>query len=337
MNNKVIIFGAGASYDVSKGEIPLTKGLFHIPDRNTKRWRVRPLTVGYRAISSLLGRIEPDDSFEDNLTKLSQKKEFEYSVKVMHYYLQELFAELSKHHDSIYSSAGSYTDFFQILREQKDLVTIITFNYDTLIEFSIEGLSHDRRFFNLPDYINGDNFNLVKLHGSWHWFRELNNYIESTPNNDFEEIVAQICGLKSFRFGEFKKFAVPLQTNVRQSLTKNSKKWFPAISAPLTGKDYTCPDDHVEFAINSLAMADELIVIGYRARDVGFRELLKIAMSKRNKGPFLKISVINKSETGIEDVEKVLSGTIGTANINKIATSKVGFGQYVQSLKSKIG
>lgn len=167
----LVVLGAGASYDCASDQVirtpglkpPLAVELFHtrfsaILNRYPFAQQLAPdirvaINSGAVALETYL-RDELRDSTHDHLRR---------RYPAIPLYLQHLLWEVS----------NQYTDhpdnYDRLLTEalRLDRITIVTLNYDTLLD---SRLAIDRPLTHLRDYVNWDNrWSLVKLHGSANW------------------------------------------------------------------------------------------------------------------------------------------------------------------------
>ncbi len=153
----------------------------------------------------------------------------------------------------------------------KEPVCLVTFNYDTLLEDAL-------RQFELPitsieDYTKRHPFYRVfKLHGSLNWARELetNARIEMAPNT--ATVFAQLMKhWDAIHITDRYHFSAHDAAGV-----VSGKPMFPAIAIPVEKKrSFECPPHLIEELKSLMPDARKVLVIGWRATEAHFLDLLK--------------------------------------------------------------
>jgi len=181
----------------------------------------------------------------------------------------------------------------EIEDERKDeKVCLVTFNYDYLLEDALSTLKI--RLAAIRDYVSGD-YLLVKLHGSINWARKLADFQADMGKNQ-EQIVSDVIDLghKLFfntepqmiseitatvptlkRVPDQPYFSVPLIER------RDNPPLFPVLSIPVEHKSrFECPSEHVRVLEETLPQVTRVLVIGWKAGDELFLDLLTKKMSK---------------------------------------------------------
>lgn len=328
---KLIIFGAGASY-----------GFSYDPDKN-KEWRP-PLArdlfhedyyqfyTNYPGVSKNLSSLRFNASqielfLQQNWEQI--KKRYNPDLLRDHiniqYYLQYLFEHISKNNQ--HHEADLFHVFFKHLRtyyhhNPNELVPVVTFNYDTLIEQALEKV-WDFKFSKMDDYLDLEGkrgVNLFKVHGSWNWgwpFRttygpDMENHLY-TKNKTLDEIYFKLLGdEKSMAQSGYGKTMIN-KDKIELILESEDKRYFPALFLPYTDKDeFFLPNKHYAHLNNYLEEdpISELIIIGWTGNEAYFNRFLK----ERLKNTELKVYV---ADPNFEVVKQNL-GFLNKAEFEKV-------------------
>lgn len=174
MSKILIIFGAGASADLAPPGFstahndlkpPLTNGLF---SHNLTDGLLDETTFLGSSIGEIREKIERGENVEellkyyDNLARSGTESRVKLLDDLI-WYLGRLFSYCSKH----INHGSNYQRLLNFLNDNKITSTLVTFNYDTLIEKAITSV-HGVQYTNIEDYIVSPT-PLIKLHGSWNW------------------------------------------------------------------------------------------------------------------------------------------------------------------------
>jgi hypothetical protein len=180
-----------------------------------------------------------------------------------------------------YSRHRGITNYATLLREierwrfeSKEQVCYVTFNYDTMVEDAMwQVLGFEIR--DLSGYASLKNYSLIKLHGSVNWGRELDG-IENPGNYDCLRLIAEAADLKvSGRYrlvGDY-----PMLRDGPLLVT-------PALAIPVDKKDeFSCPDTHVKALAGLLPNVTKTLVIGWRATETKFLQMLNSRLTGLGK------------------------------------------------------
>jgi hypothetical protein len=134
----------------------------------------------------------------------------------------------------------------------------------------------------LQDYIGHDAFKLFKLHGSDHWGREVQVEIPDIANLNVWQVAYQLIGqAEKLKFGD--RFHIVEEYPIGKI---DGIPLFPAIAIPVETKStFECPPDHLECLLKHLDGlecllkhldgVDRIIIVGWRATENHFLEMLK--------------------------------------------------------------
>lgn len=266
----VTIFGAGASHDslANRGVVhsavlkpPLTNELFQDSGRGGVR---DDFLSRYPSLATLVPDIRKEFSkgnvtLEQVLGQLwlhAQDKPHRLKqIGEASRYIAQYLWQCSKN----YILFGSnYEAYINLLLDYKLEGSIVTFNYDTLIESAWEkalGLE----FKHIEDYISCP-LPLIKVHGSWNWYKKNEGLISIEDRN-----------------------RVPFDEDVCIGL--------PIVEA----KTIVCPTRHMDVLREHIKEADKIIVIGWRGNEPHFFDELEKAGTKSRD---LHLIVVNSSDQG---------------------------------------
>lgn len=264
----LVIFGAGASYDLiskeddasfleSEYKPPLTDGIFET------RPVFKVIQLRCTGIQGLIGTIRHSIlSFEEALEKIQndpmEAEKFAQELPILKQYLGYLFGAVSKH--NIQFSGSNYHTFFRSLNKISKEFCVVNFNYDFLAQKAMtETVS--RSFTDIDLYARGP-IKLIHPHGSVMWSKYADGNIKVSTDYNYSNS------------GDF--------------LT------IPTVS----GKKFTCPDDHIQALKNFVTNdVNVVIIIGWKGKETHFKKeiLEKMRIPK-------KIIIVGGEKTGGENV-----------------------------------
>jgi len=314
---KMIILGAGASFDSinldgnfiknhpkGKWRPPLGKNLFSYQNEYSQIIKKYKGAEAIRSEVNLCSDIE--DLFQEKYDLSDSPNGSNYLLQIIsvQFYLQELFYKISKeyidfgpsNYDNLVAKAYKY------IIETKEEILIVTFNYDFLLEESIEK-NCNIKFNSLNDYIS-HNIKLFKPHGSCNWFKTINvserisgalqgtgipDYLYDPKNIDKTyEILNSLSS--GFKIADNKYDKLKPDQRLRQLI-------MPQILIPLRTKgEFVMPDSHLKKLANLLQYVNEILVIGWKAGENHFIQLLK----ENIKADSLKILYVCGQDRTIE-------------------------------------
>ena len=273
----MVIFGAGASYDSCfsfpprgvghfkrdrDGRLPLAKQLFY-PES-----RFRVISAKYRKCQFLFPELEHSENIEGALAVLRDEATVDFERRrqlfALQYYIRDVIAECQ----------GLWlTDTAGVLNHQKvfdyarrfETVALVTFNYDTLIEYSLHGLGI--RFPTIDSYVAGTKWKLFKLHGSIDWVgqtaveisRSLNTSVLIERSHEFYDLDYTCIRQKSARRDP-----------------ENPQAELPALAIPTNNKSrFVCSPDHVSVLQEVIPRVTRILTVGWRGTEAHFVKILK--------------------------------------------------------------
>ena len=282
----LVIFGAGASYDsvpflfptIGVGEEekfrpPLAKDLFgprqHFLEVMRDFPKMRPIVPW---LAQPPGGSSVEKVLQDLQDEARDYPERYCQLAAVRYYLHMVLWDCDSRWSERSQGVSNYTtllDQIRRWRKPQEQVCLVTFNYDRLLERAMTsvGMAID----SISDYVAHDVFKVIKLHGSVHWAREVDspvsNLRERNPWDISSELIERAGELKiSDRYRLVKEH--PISKAEDAAL-------FPALAIPAESKrDFECPVEHVEALKSFLPKVSKVLVIGWRATEEPFLQML---------------------------------------------------------------
>jgi hypothetical protein len=152
-----------------------------------------------------------------------------------------------------------------------ELIGIVTFNYDTLIEHALKAVRVE--FPDVPSFAAGDRYKLFKLHGSIGWCRRISDLPPPTPERPQQWQYVEAITARAEAVGLTDEYAIAAEYPIGYA---NGSPAIPAIAIPVIGKAaFECPPGHVEVLKQVLADTRKVIVVGWKAGERHFLQLLR--------------------------------------------------------------
>lgn len=299
--NKLIILGAGASMDFlssnKKDKPPLANELFNE--------RYEHIFKHYSGVKSRLSSLRRAKDIE-----IFFQSEWDYltnhydpvglkNIISLQYYLHHLMNSITiecdnfdnNNYDSLITSAYR----FAIRNKRKVLIT--SFNYDTLLERSLER-SSKIEFNSLDDYIfNNSNLLYYKIHGSCNWGLPINAYLSNSGVNSIPEManwidknVKNLADLKYKMIRNQDNIQVIKNPAIHDGQLHNAVihheqkdySYYPALFLPFKEKDdFVLPTKHHTSLKHYLGDIQDVLIIGWKGEETLFNELLKSRLNSR--------------------------------------------------------
>jgi len=279
----LVILGAGASYDsapsrpITNGNYqsmvnrpPLADQLFddrdYFGDIMNKYPQCLPVIPRLQNISS-------GSSVEKELQRL-QSEATNYpdrlcQLAAIRYYLQEVLSDLPNAWLKETHSVTNYlvlVDHIKQWKQPNERVCIVTFNYDTLLDKALEHFGY--ALGDLKSYIQKD-LQLIKIHGSVNWGRFSSAPISLVGTR--QEIAERMIDAYAPEF-IMKEFVMIGES---PPAVRDNRPVFPALAIPVESKlDFECPPNHVEALKSFLPAVTKVLIIGWRATEKPFLDLL---------------------------------------------------------------
>jgi len=283
----MVIFGAGASYDcVSSRSV-----LEWTPERNQYRLPLARQLFDDRGIFNLwinnfprckpviprLRKASRDGSVESELEKLRAEgltyPDRYKQLAAVQFYLQSMLWDCQK---NLKSDPGwSVTNYMPLLdqihswRRINKQTCLVTFNYDTMLEDALALIGI--KINSLTDYISSDDYKIIKLHGSINWVHPVETPIENVNGRSNWDIANELIE----RTTNLKIGPSFLMVNTYPSSKLHKMPLFPALAIPVeTKQNYECPPEHFEALRKCLPEVTKILLIGWRATESIFLQLL---------------------------------------------------------------
>jgi len=296
----MVVFGAGASYDsapsypdnsssflsgvtnqqVATSRPPLANQLF---DERSQFAEILKQFPACHGVVSKLRKREGDKSVEQVLETLQTEADDYYpqghrQLVAIRYYLQTMIGNCEVHWQEVHKGITNYNTLLDRIHrriEQLRKVCLVTFNYDCMLEAAMPTVGIHIK--SMSDYVDSPEYKVIKLHGSVNWGRN----IAISPMRDLHLLRAEQVPEAVIRLApELLKGKFITNDFVMAKAYPNGKvedtAIFPAIAIPLEKKlDFECPDNHISALYKCIEQTTKLLVIGWRATDEPFLDLLK--------------------------------------------------------------
>jgi len=291
-----------------------------------------------------LRNLKHDISVEQQLEKMGKDAlsyiEGQRQLISMRFYLQWIIRSCQSSWNEQIKSQTTYRALLgQIDRQLKGKpACFVTFNYDTLLEEAFTSLGI--RLESLNDYVSGDTYKVIKLHGSTNWAHELIDPI-SPMNATMSEDVAihdhvqfanyMLENADKFETGDNyhlipRDYATKSITSFMKIPDRNkTEAVLPAIAIPVEKKhDYECPRSHVKCLEELIPNVDKLLLVGWRAAEENFVDLLAKGLTEN-----IPKMIVSRTAAGAEKImSSLMSCRIDGANWH---IAEGGFTEQVRS------
>jgi hypothetical protein len=338
----LVIFGAGASYDSVPTYPPgvaIRRGgsldNFFRPPLANELFANRPLFA--ECITSF-PQCQPIVPFLRNLEGKSleavlqdlQTKAINYprglqQLAAVRYYLHLTLSRCAAEWRNVAQGVTNYKTLLdQIERTHRgdEPVCLVTFNYDTLLEDAL-------RDFDLPieamaDYTKKHPFYRVfKVHGSVNWARIVENEIPNlNPGNVWAMAYEWIR-----RAAKLQVTDTYMLSNALPIAIVEGRPVFPAIAIPVEkGKNFECPPDQLEELKALLPRTTRVLVIGWRATEQHFLNLLTLYLK-----PKIYLHVVAGSREDAEGARVRICRALANSPPDDVTESGAGFSDFILS------
>jgi hypothetical protein len=282
----MVVFGAGASYDSApsypagewsvyeEDRMPLADQLFDNRKEFVKALNLfpkcKPIVTPLRHRS---GGIAIERELQRLQAEAAEYPERHKQLAAVRYYLQFMLWECERRWDE--KAAQGVTnqvtllDQIERLREPDEQVYLVTFNYDTMLETALSTVGIEIR--TLDDYISSDRYKLIKLHGSFNWGRRGEASKPRPQDSAYDTAYRLINDVQHLKIT--RQYQIVDQHPIYDDADK--LVLFPALAIPVESKlDFECPDEHIEALRAAIPNVDKLLVVGWRAAETPFLQLL---------------------------------------------------------------
>ncbi len=332
----MVIFGAGASYDsfpsqppdkpqtarVSDNRPPLADQLF---DNRGYFVSVMSEFPKCKPIIPDLQQRPKETSVEQVLQRLQTQAEKDpirhQQLAAIRYYLHVMMCQCeNRWHDVTKGFTNHITliDKIRHWRKTQERICLVTFNYDKMLESVLPEVGITIR--NISDYIASDDYKLVKLHGSINWAREVDTPIPNIADRTVEDVASELIN-RAADLSISQRYRIHDGYPIAKS---DQLALFPALAIPIeTKSDYECPREHLETLRSFIPEVTKLLVIGWRATEYNFLQLLV-----ENHRPPLRVMVVSgRSKQAQEVIDRLQRARIK----GDFIAAKGGFTNFILS------
>ena len=279
----MVIFGAGASYDsistyepkdsdYGGGRPPLAKHLFL--DNGTFR-RTLAKFARCHPIIPYLEAAGDENSLEEVLGQLDAEAQTDTERKrqllSVRFYLRSII-EVCESQWCL--GAGGISNYKTLLDQTRRFgsALLVTFNYDTLLERALSALFF-RKFDRMSDYIDPSGFSVLKLHGSTDWVQIVTGAHANGQSPSDDEIIESAASLEVHT-------VIHRSEQGKSSGNPIGQQVIPALAIPIAQKrEFMCPDSHLTYLQSALPNVTKIIIIGWRASEAHFTQMLRENLS----------------------------------------------------------
>jgi hypothetical protein len=254
MKKAVVILGAGASFDVHNGSVPVSNGEMRPPLARqlfeARFWRIRQEYPGAILLGAELGRLAANQSEPFDLeAKLSEYAESpdhrtRSAFKAIPPYLRDVLVACVK--DYVPSPTNYLNMVRRLLQDQSHEIMFAVLNYDVLLEDALRIYDRALRINDMDGYVDSSRqARVIKVHGSTNWaipipgtgswFDALDNFDPTTANTD--SIILQNKDGRTYNWGE------------------GRGHFYPYLTAPIRGKVFSARRATRRVSVSSWATA----------------------------------------------------------------------------------
>jgi len=282
-----VIFGAGASYDSDPSNQPArTKDLNRPPLANelfddrpqfraelAKLPQCAPLVPRLRHLGAGVAIEQVLEQLHDEAeAQVNPDRERVTQLAAVRFYLQAVIDRCSTAWERGTNGVTNYATLLDDIRHFGNRApTLVTFNYDLLLEGALRRLTGWAPE-HIGQYIEGGPVTLLKVHGSVDWGRVVLS-CQATALDDPEQIAAALiqhaATLEITEQYRVVRTQAPIVRDGEQIL-------FPAVAVPVQTKTpFACPAEHIQVLLEKLAQTTHLLIIGWRGLDRTLGSLLR--------------------------------------------------------------
>lgn len=290
----LVIVGAGASYDCSQLDWHLR------PHLAKDLFDDRPINLGamqrFPVVRPIIGELrelvkEGASTIEAELARITREAEKNEARKrqlmALRFYLQYIIREVR---GSVLSNHGGMTSYVPLVSElqrwqnnKKEPICVVDFNYDGLLEqgLSDAGINWEVRDFS--DYVNRDDFIVIKPHGSIDWSRWVTR---RNPGESYDPIKnAQEINLEE------------TEIHLESDGIEDGFVPVPAVAVPVIGKySFECPQELIDILTQLLPKTDKVLTLGWRAAEEHFKPMLETIKNE------ISLTIVTATEEGSAEV-----------------------------------
>lgn len=282
-----VILGAGASFDVHNGSVPIIRPEMRPPLAKqlfeARFWGIAQSYIGVKVLGAELGRLAQLEELPFDLEeRLSQYASSEDALTRRHFrdippYLRDLLMRVT---DEYVPSPTNYLNLARrLLQTGSHRICFLTLNYDTLLEKALQDYDGSLKVRGLGDYVAEDRRAwVVKIHGSTNWAIRVPDTSTEEGGHNIDEILGHWDPRDD-------KGPITLDNRHDESTRwrdeKSGARYYPALSAPLREKTFTCPASHTESLVEFLQGCHKFLIIGASGLDEDLLRFLAKNVPKR--------------------------------------------------------
>lgn len=308
----MVVFGAGASYDsapsyplptynvqdpVGRVRLPLADQLFE--DREL----FAPILERFPRVLDVVPRLrhlQPGETVESVMEALQAEAATDprrhRQLAAVRYYLQAAIwacaFEWDRQAARGVTNYRSLLDLIEYRRKPDETVCLVTFNYDTMLEAALSTVELEIRA--IGDYVASKAYKVIKLHGSVNWGREVEPSLDLIGAVADDHLVIELID-RAATLKMTDRYHVVNQSPIVRLDPR--RPLVPAIAIPVQRKGaFECPAEHLKALDECLPEVHRLLVIGWRATDAPFLDLLHTKGRQRLDG----LVVAGKPTQGME-------------------------------------
>jgi hypothetical protein len=343
----LVIFGAGASCDCgplarpARPPLPLTASLLD-PHYREIAYQYR----GSMAVIDYLDQATRHGScgLEQALDRLPDDPVWRRQLVAFRFYLCQLLAGTE---NTFYHNAYGQTYYMTLLGylarwqyRSREPVTLLTFNYDTLVDRAAREVITDWQLDSFADYVARDDWMLVKLHGSLDWSR-VARYPRERPllgdnadhalavaeelaDTDVPFVLHSALDAENYDDAPRNQFGAELPSETRPVL-------IPALSVPLEAKTtFECEAEHIMALREAVPRVSRMLICGWRGTDQHAVDLLRGSGLSRDS----RLGVVAKTDdAGGGGSAETLTNLSDLVDSNNMAFSETeGMTPFVQRM-----
>ena len=300
MKRAAVVIGAGASFEVHNGTVPVLDPELRPPVARqlfeSRFWNYRRHYPGAEVLGAELGRLamSQDESFdlEARLTAYatSGDERTRRAFKDIPPYLRDVLVSVNTKY---VPSPTNYINLVRrLLHDGTHEVFFIVLNYDTLLERALARYDRSLAISSMDDYVvRTRQARVIKVHGSTNWAIP----IPGTGRGE-DQRRSWMDALDEFEPAMAAGDQIVLDEQTEASLGwrhPNSGRYlYPRLTAPLRGKTFSCPDGHTKRLQEFLAECHKFLIIGTSGLDDDLLEL----MGESTSGNGYVVSYVDKGD-----------------------------------------
>src|SRR6266849_1575931 len=336
----LVIFGAGASYDSApshppnRGPLPtmIPRGIDnHRPPLANQLFEERALFAEtlerYKQCLAIvpylrhLGERQLEEVLEHLQTEAESYAQGHRQLAAVRYYLHDMLWACG---DAWLHEAHGVTNYRTLLdeinrfRKPDETVSLVTFNYDTLLEPGLEDLGF--KITRVSDYVEQNpHYKVFKVHGSVNWGQVVSRESFQAPGNVAPPTIERMIAMAN----ELQITESFVLSPTRPMAWVDNEPVFPAIAIPVQAKSkFACPQSHIDCLEKLLPKVTKILIIGWRAMEQHFLRLLAAHLPKRR--------VLVYIVAGDEESARNTGEALGRFDIQlKMGLDKGGFTDFI--------